>query len=177
MFFQIERVEDVILDCDLDIVINNDGDVDGWCRLPWKFNRWSWWWRRSSQSERLSCGERCRRWLSSGWFDEESDFGVVVVVLGLNSRDYFAKFFIRKNCVLGECLRFNVEFVKRFRIRISRKFDVFEIVDRFWWRQLAVSSCCKCFIRCEESVFRLEKRCIQSFDPSSSFDGAWNLKV
>ncbi len=27
--FQIERVEDVILDCDLDIVINNDGDVDG----------------------------------------------------------------------------------------------------------------------------------------------------
>ncbi len=28
-FFQIERVEDVILDCDLDIVINNDGDVDG----------------------------------------------------------------------------------------------------------------------------------------------------
>ena len=30
----IESVEDVILDCDLDIVINNDGDVDGWCRLP-----------------------------------------------------------------------------------------------------------------------------------------------
>ena len=29
MFFQVERVEDVILDCDLDIVINNDGDVDG----------------------------------------------------------------------------------------------------------------------------------------------------
>ena len=29
MFFQIERVEDVILDCDLDIVIDNDGDVDG----------------------------------------------------------------------------------------------------------------------------------------------------
>ena len=29
MFFQIERVEDVILDCDLGIVINNDGDVDG----------------------------------------------------------------------------------------------------------------------------------------------------
>ena len=25
----IERVEDVILDCDLDIVINSDGDVDG----------------------------------------------------------------------------------------------------------------------------------------------------
>ncbi len=25
----IERVEDVILDCDLDIVINDDGDVDG----------------------------------------------------------------------------------------------------------------------------------------------------
>jgi hypothetical protein len=32
VFFQIEEVEDVILDCDLDIVINNDGDdgdVDG----------------------------------------------------------------------------------------------------------------------------------------------------
>jgi len=29
MFFQIEKEEDVILDCDLDVVINNDGDVDG----------------------------------------------------------------------------------------------------------------------------------------------------
>ncbi len=29
MFFQVEKEEDVILDCDLDIVINNDGDVDG----------------------------------------------------------------------------------------------------------------------------------------------------
>ena len=29
VFFQFERIEDVILDCDLDIVINNDGDVDG----------------------------------------------------------------------------------------------------------------------------------------------------
>ena len=29
VFFQVKRVEDVILDCDLDIVINNDGDVDG----------------------------------------------------------------------------------------------------------------------------------------------------
>lgn len=29
MFFQVERVEDVILDCDLDNVINDDGDVDG----------------------------------------------------------------------------------------------------------------------------------------------------
>ncbi len=29
VFFQVERVEDVILDCDLDIVINSDGDVDG----------------------------------------------------------------------------------------------------------------------------------------------------
>ena len=29
VFFQIERVEDVILDCDLVVVINNDGDVDG----------------------------------------------------------------------------------------------------------------------------------------------------
>ena len=34
VFFQVERVEDVILDCDLDIVINNDGDVDGVMRLP-----------------------------------------------------------------------------------------------------------------------------------------------
>ena len=29
VFFQIEKVEDVILDCDLDIVINSDGTVDG----------------------------------------------------------------------------------------------------------------------------------------------------
>jgi hypothetical protein len=29
VFFQIEKVEDVILDCDLGIIINNDGDVDG----------------------------------------------------------------------------------------------------------------------------------------------------
>jgi hypothetical protein len=29
VFFQVERVEDVILDCDLDIVVNSDGDVDG----------------------------------------------------------------------------------------------------------------------------------------------------
>ena len=29
MFFQVEKVEDVILDCDLDIIINDDGDVDG----------------------------------------------------------------------------------------------------------------------------------------------------
>jgi hypothetical protein len=29
VFFQVEKVEDVILDYDLDIVINNDGDVDG----------------------------------------------------------------------------------------------------------------------------------------------------
>ncbi len=28
MFFQVEK-EDVILDCDLDIVISNDGSVDG----------------------------------------------------------------------------------------------------------------------------------------------------
>ncbi len=28
MFFQVEKV-DVILDCDLDIIINSDGDVDG----------------------------------------------------------------------------------------------------------------------------------------------------
>ena len=29
VFFQVERVEDVILDCDLDIIVNDDGDVDG----------------------------------------------------------------------------------------------------------------------------------------------------
>ncbi len=29
MFFQIKKEEDVILDCDLGIVINNDGNVDG----------------------------------------------------------------------------------------------------------------------------------------------------
>ena len=29
MFFQVENVEDVILDCDLDVVINDDGDIDG----------------------------------------------------------------------------------------------------------------------------------------------------
>ncbi len=41
VFFQVERVEDVILDCDLDVVINNDGDVDGGgVFLPGKFNRW-----------------------------------------------------------------------------------------------------------------------------------------
>ncbi len=66
--------------------------------------------------------------VGGGWFWGDSMknrfFGVVFVLLGLNSRDYFAKFFIRKNCVLGECLRFNVECVKRFRIRIWRNFDV-----------------------------------------------------
>ncbi len=42
MFFQIERAEDVILDCDLDIVINNGGDVDGGDVVyREKFNRWS----------------------------------------------------------------------------------------------------------------------------------------
>ena len=106
---------------------HHDGDVDGMMSFTVRFNRWSWWWwRRSSQSERLSCGERCRRWWSSGWFDEESDFGVVVVVLGFKqSRLLCEGLFIRKNCVLKECLRFNVELVKRFRIRISRKFLVF----------------------------------------------------
>ena len=29
VFFQVERIEDIFLDCDLDIVLNNDGDVDG----------------------------------------------------------------------------------------------------------------------------------------------------
>jgi len=28
VFFRAKRVEDVILDCDLDVVINDDGDVD-----------------------------------------------------------------------------------------------------------------------------------------------------
>jgi len=41
MFFQIERVEDVILDCDLDIVINSDGDVDRMMSFTVRFNRWS----------------------------------------------------------------------------------------------------------------------------------------
>ena len=40
VFFQVER-EDVILDCDLDIVINNDGDVDGVKSFTVGFNRWS----------------------------------------------------------------------------------------------------------------------------------------
>ncbi len=41
VFFQIEKAEDVILDCDLDIVINNDGDVDGDDVVYQKcFNRW-----------------------------------------------------------------------------------------------------------------------------------------
>ena len=52
-------------------------------------------------------------------------FSVVVVVQGFEqSRLLCEGLFIRKNCVLEECLRFNVELVKRFRIRISRKFDV-----------------------------------------------------
>ncbi len=153
---------------------------------PWyRYQQW-WWCRRgdvvylgSSTDEVDDEGSRHRvnschvvNSVGGGWVRGDSMknwiFGVVVIVLGLNSRDYFAKFFIRKNCVLGECLCFNVEYVKRFRIWISRKFDVFEIVDGFRWRQLAVSSCWKCFTRCEESVFKLEKRCIQSFDPSSS---------
>ena len=37
----IERVEDVILDCDLDIVINDDGDVDRVMSFTVRFNRWS----------------------------------------------------------------------------------------------------------------------------------------
>ena len=37
----IERVEDVILDCDLDIIINSDGDVDGVMSFTVGFNRWS----------------------------------------------------------------------------------------------------------------------------------------
>ena len=37
----IERVEDVILDCDLDIVINDDGDVDWVMSFTMGFNRWS----------------------------------------------------------------------------------------------------------------------------------------
>ncbi len=125
MFFQIEKEEDVILDCDLDIIINNDGDVDGDGVI----------YRRSSTDgvdgeggpHRVN-GCHVVNGVGGGWVRGDSMknriFCVVVIVLGLNSRDYFANFFIRKNCVLGECLRFNVEFVKRFRIRISRKFDV-----------------------------------------------------
>ncbi len=37
----IERVEDVILDCDLDIVVNDDGDVDRMMSFTVRFNRWS----------------------------------------------------------------------------------------------------------------------------------------
>jgi hypothetical protein len=44
MFFQIEKEEEVILDCEyffnLDIVINNDGDVDGVVSFTKRFNRW-----------------------------------------------------------------------------------------------------------------------------------------
>ncbi len=36
-----EKVEDVILDCDLDIVIDHDGDVDGVMSFTVRFNRWS----------------------------------------------------------------------------------------------------------------------------------------
>ena len=39
MFFQVERVEDVILDCDLDVVINNDGDVDGVMSFTMRFQQ------------------------------------------------------------------------------------------------------------------------------------------
>ena len=41
MFFQVERVEDVILDCDLDIVINDDGDVGRMMSFTVRFNRCS----------------------------------------------------------------------------------------------------------------------------------------
>ena len=41
VFFQVERVEDVILDCDLDIVINDDGDVDRMMSFTVRFYRWS----------------------------------------------------------------------------------------------------------------------------------------
>ncbi len=36
-----ERVEDVILDCDLDVVINDDGDVGRMMSFTDRFNRWS----------------------------------------------------------------------------------------------------------------------------------------
>jgi len=35
-------------------------------------------------------------------------------------RDYFAKFFIKEICVLGEVLHFNVEFVEQLWIQIPR---------------------------------------------------------
>ena len=41
VFFQIEKVEDVILDCDLDIIINDDGNVDEVMSFTVRFNRWS----------------------------------------------------------------------------------------------------------------------------------------
>ncbi len=77
------------------------------------------------------------------------------------------KFFIRKNCVLGECLHFNVEFVERLWIQSPRIFGV-EIVDRFLVAAMGIVVMMKAFTRCKESVFKLEKRCIQSFYPSSS---------
>ncbi len=49
----------------------------------------------------------------------------------LNSQDYFAKFFIKEICALGEFLHYNVKFVERLRIRSPRIFFGFEIVDGF----------------------------------------------
>jgi hypothetical protein len=48
-------------------------------------------------------------------------------------------------------------------------FRVFEIVDRFSLAATGVVVMTKALTRCEESVFKLENQCIQSFDPSSSF--------
>jgi hypothetical protein len=49
-----------------------------------------------------------------------------------------------------------------------QEFFGFEIVDRFSMAATGDVVMMKSLMRCEESVFKLEKRCIQSFDPSSS---------
>jgi hypothetical protein len=45
---------------------------------------------------------------------------------------------------------------------------VFEIVDGFLMAATGGVIMLETLTRCEELVFKLEKRCIQSFDPSSS---------
>ncbi len=49
-----------------------------------------------------------------------------------------------------------------------QEFFGFEIVDGFSVAAIGDVVTMKSLTRCEESVFKLEKRCFQSFDPSSS---------
>ncbi len=65
-------------------------------------------------------------------------------------------------------MHFDVRFVEWLQIRIPRIFFGFEIVDRFSVAALGDVVMMKSLTKCEESVFKLEKQCIQSFDPSSS---------